>query len=84
MIFQKAYRAGIIGSSNPYNALILPCGSNPITDTMLSGNNFEIIHDGAAPALLQNSRLTAGKSTFKVHLKPYGGFVATIDLKDKM
>ncbi|MEE9462150.1 MAG: glycoside hydrolase family 97 catalytic domain-containing protein [Bacteroidales bacterium] len=48
---------------------------------MPAGTEMEIIHDGE-PAQLQNSRLTAGESTFKVHLKPYGGFVATIDLKD--
>lgn len=57
MIFQKAYRAGIIGSTEPYNALELPWGSNPITDTMLSGNNFEIIHDGAAYGRIEKVRM---------------------------
>jgi hypothetical protein len=47
-----------------------------------SGSEMEIIHDGAAPEQFQNSRLAAVEDTFTVHVKPFGGFVATIDLKD--
>jgi alpha-glucosidase len=54
-------------------------------ETLLPGGaELEIIHDGAIPAQLQNSRLTAPEGTFTTHLKPFGGFVATIDLKDKL
>ena len=75
---ERWYIGGINGESVEKDLTI------NIETLMPAGTELEIIHDGAAPALLQNSRLTAGKSTFKVHLKPYGGFVATIDLKDKM
>ncbi len=47
MMFQGGYGAGLIGSSRPYQALI-PWGSNPITDRLMSGDSFQIIHDGAA------------------------------------
>lgn len=38
---------GLIASSEPYDALILPWGSHPMTDPLLSSQNFHIIHDGA-------------------------------------
>jgi hypothetical protein len=45
--FAGACSGGIIGSSEPYNALVLPLGSTPITDPLLSGGAFSIYHDGA-------------------------------------
>lgn len=48
MLLQGRYSSGLIGSTEPYNALILPWGSNPITDPLLSSDSFEIVHDGAA------------------------------------
>ena len=48
MLFQGRFNAGFIASSFPYNNLITPTGSNPITDRMLSNDSFQIIHDGAA------------------------------------
>ena len=53
-----------------------------IETLMSEGTMLEIIQDGETPELIQKSRLTAGESTFTTHLKPYGGFVATFDLKD--
>lgn len=41
------YSDALIGSSEPYNALVLPWGSNPITDHLLTGS-LRIVHDGAA------------------------------------
>lgn len=41
------FQFGLIGSSEPYDALVLPWGSNPVTDNLISGNLFSIIHDGA-------------------------------------
>jgi len=38
----------LMGSSEPYDALVLPWGSNPVTDHLLSGANLRIVHDGAA------------------------------------
>ncbi|HVJ32049.1 MAG TPA: hypothetical protein VND94_02945 [Terriglobia bacterium] len=37
----------LIGSSEPYDALVLPWGSNPATDYLLSGSALRIVHDGA-------------------------------------
>lgn len=47
MLLQRGYAAGLIASSFPYQALSFPYGSNPITDSLLSSNAFQIIHDGA-------------------------------------
>jgi len=47
MLLQGGYRTGLIGSSAIYSALLIPYGSNPITDPLLSSHNFEIIHDAA-------------------------------------
>jgi hypothetical protein len=53
MLFQGGYSAGLIGSSDPYQALNLPYGSNPITDPLLSSQSFQIICDGASCTRLQ-------------------------------
>ncbi len=41
------FGTGLIASTYAYNRLSLPWGSNPITDPMLSGSGFSIVHDGA-------------------------------------
>lgn len=38
---------GLIGSSEPYDKLILPWGSTPVTDHLFSGGRMSIVHDGA-------------------------------------
>jgi hypothetical protein len=45
--FSDTFEFGLIGSSEPYNDLSLPWGSNPITDGLLSVDEFAIVHDGA-------------------------------------
>lgn len=45
--FANRYNYGVIGSSEPYIALILPFGSSPVTDHLMSGGAMRIIHDGA-------------------------------------
>jgi hypothetical protein len=45
--YSHKFSYGLIGSSEPYNALVLPWGSNPATDHLLSGGTFRIVHDGA-------------------------------------
>ena len=47
MILKGRYNIGLVGSSYPYNELVLPWGSNPVTDHLLSCTDFQIIHDGA-------------------------------------
>ena len=39
--------AGLIGSGQPYDALIVPWGSHPMIDSLMSTDSFKIIHDGA-------------------------------------
>ena len=48
MMLQGGYEAGLIASSAPYYKLILPWGSNPVTDGLMSSDAFQIIHDGGA------------------------------------
>lgn len=45
---KRAAGTCIIGSSDPYNALIIPWGSNPITDHLLGTDSFIVMHDGAS------------------------------------
>ncbi|HTX90309.1 MAG TPA: hypothetical protein VMC09_03745 [Anaerolineales bacterium] len=47
------FGAGLIASSYTYTELVLPSGSNPVTDGMLSSDSFQIIHDGTAVARLE-------------------------------
>jgi hypothetical protein len=56
MLFQGRFNTGLIASSYPYNGLILPYGSNPITDRMLSNDSFQIVHDGAAYPKIEKIR----------------------------
>lgn len=48
LLFEDHYPTALIASSEPYNDLIFPWGSNPITDRMLSTDRMEFIHDGNA------------------------------------
>lgn len=48
--FSHEFDSALIGSGQPYNALILPDGTTPITDHLLSGAQMNIVHDGAAYA----------------------------------
>ena len=47
MLFQGKFRAGLLASTEPYQALVTPWGTHPLTDPLLSSNSFEFIHDGA-------------------------------------
>ena len=38
----------LIGSSEPYDELVIPWGSSPLTDHLLSSEVFTVIHDGAS------------------------------------
>ncbi|MEL6158431.1 MAG: hypothetical protein AAFQ40_01980 [Cyanobacteria bacterium J06623_5] len=69
MLFQAQYRIGLMGSSLPYNDLILPWGSNPITDPMLSNRSFQLIHDGAGFNRLEKVAAIAHWSAALNHLR---------------
>jgi hypothetical protein len=69
----------LVGSTEPYDALVLPWGSNPATDYLLSGGTMRLVHDGAGfsrtekVAYIANNRTAArvlkvcweGKETHK-------------------
>jgi len=38
----------LLGSGEPYNAVVVPWGSNPITDHLLSSASMEVVLDGSA------------------------------------
>jgi len=46
-MYADEFRYGLIGSSEAYDALVIPWGSSPITDNLISGDRFSVIHDGA-------------------------------------
>jgi hypothetical protein len=46
--FSHENRFALAGSAESYAALVLPYGSNPATDYLLSGETMRLIHDGAA------------------------------------
>jgi len=45
MLLQNRFTEGIIASTYPLTNLLLPWGSNPITDVLLSSRSFQTIHD---------------------------------------
>jgi hypothetical protein len=56
MFYQTAFGTALIASSESYDDLFIPCGSNPITDHMLSSDSFRIVHDGAAYSRIEKAR----------------------------
>ncbi|WP_282607880.1 DUF6395 domain-containing protein [Pelagibius sp. Alg239-R121] len=54
---------GLAGSSEPYDALLLPWGSNPATDYLLSGDGFRVVHDGAGYSRTQKVEEIARHAT---------------------
>lgn len=57
---KKIAGIGLIASSEPYDALILPWGSHPMTDPLLSSQNFRIIHDGAGYSRSEKLKVLTG------------------------
>lgn len=53
MLLQGGFSMGLIASSAAYNSLLIPYGSNPITDPLLSSLAFPIISDGSGFNRLQ-------------------------------
>lgn len=46
-LYAHEFAFGLIGSTKSYNSLVIPYGTSPITDHLLSGDGFSIVHDGA-------------------------------------
>ena len=59
MLLQQGYRRGLVASSYAYSYLVIPYGSNPMTDGMFSSEAFPILHDGAGFARLEKTRAIA-------------------------
>ncbi|MGH7844652.1 MAG: O-methyltransferase, partial [Candidatus Binatia bacterium] len=68
-LFKGGYRAGLLGSSEPYCSLVLPWGSNPVTDSLLSSDSFQIIHDGAGFTRTDKVRMIANWSEAMLFLR---------------
>lgn len=45
--YSHEYKYALLGSGEPYGAMVLPWGSNSVTDPLLSGGDMALIHDGA-------------------------------------
>ncbi|WP_201529339.1 hypothetical protein [Psychrobacter frigidicola] len=54
---KKCAGTGLIGSSEPYDALLMPWGSHPMTDPLRSSGSFKIIHDGAGFSRLEKMKV---------------------------
>lgn len=46
-LFSSRFDTALIGSSEPYDELVIPWGSSPITDHLLTGGAMEAVHYGA-------------------------------------
>lgn len=60
---------GVIGSSEPYDHLVLPWGSNPVTDHLLSSGHMEIRHDGAGASRSRKVRALSERPEITRHLR---------------
>ncbi len=47
LLLQRGFMAGVQGSGEPYETLVMPWGSTPLTDPLISTESFRIRHDGA-------------------------------------
>jgi len=45
-LLKSKARTLLVGSSDPYDQLLLPYGSNPVTDPLLSSDTLDVVHDG--------------------------------------
>jgi alpha-glucosidase len=70
------YIGGINGESREKDVNI------DLNSLVPEGIEVEIFQDGRDPGQLQKSKLVPRGNNFTAHLQPFGGFVATIDLKD--
>jgi hypothetical protein len=45
LFLEDIYHTALIASSKPFNDLVLPWGSNPLTDRLLSSGRMRVVHD---------------------------------------
>jgi hypothetical protein len=58
--FSNQYGRALVGSTDPYDELVIPWGSNVITDRLLSGDMMTIVHDGAGYSRTEKAELLLG------------------------
>jgi hypothetical protein len=58
-LFGGGFGAGLISATGTYRQLVLPWGSNPVTDPLLGSQSFEIVHSGAALDYIDKVRALA-------------------------
>jgi hypothetical protein len=58
--FSDQYGRALMGSTDAYDELIIPWGSNVITDHLLSGDMMKIVHDGAGYSRTEKAELLLG------------------------
>jgi hypothetical protein len=58
-IVGAGFGAGLIASTCTYKRLVQPVTSTPVSDRLLGGASFEIVHDGAASSRLDKIRVLA-------------------------
>lgn len=62
-LFSSRYREMIIPSTHDYGSLI-PWGSHPLTDQLLSATHLRVVHDGAGFGRVEKTKLVASYQEF--------------------
>ncbi len=74
---EDRFAHGVIGATEPYRNLLMPWGTNPATDYLLSNAGFGMVHDGAAFVRCEKAAVVAehptALRTLRVCLGQVGG-----------
>jgi len=54
------FAAGMVASSASYEDLVLPWGSNPVTDHLMGSESFRVVHTGAGVGRFEKLRVLTG------------------------
>lgn len=68
-IFQNAYTVGLIGSSEPYDELVFPWGSSPVTDHLYTTGRMDVRHYGAGSSRTDKMKLLSTWPAALNHLR---------------
>ena len=69
LLLSGGARKFIIPSTNRHSMLFAPCGSNPVTDPMLSSESLEIAHHGSHLSRIQKIVAISGHPVVQNHLR---------------
>ncbi len=67
--YSHEFDYALVGSTEPYDRLVIPWGSNPATDYLLSGSTMRIVHDGAGFSRTEKVAYIASNQTASKVLK---------------